>query len=283
MPTRGSITTRTPTSSSTRRRQLASAATMLPLALGLAGNMNAPQSRTSAEPTAATKQCRPSLSSCPEYGCDAEGSAHALVNEMKRRLPTQGAPKSLTWDDFTTLQEDADSTVGQEKELDESARARLHNIRVSSGSVSEGDLVQLDGFLVGKPHPNTGESVNCNLPGPANNDFHIPFADDPDKTPFQGIVVEMIPQDRPANWNTKLLVKIENARRMVRFVGQLFYDNMHRVNGDEEAPQSGQPPRFSLFEIHPITAVTVCKQPDTQCANWETLDQFVAENQAASP
>jgi hypothetical protein len=255
---------------------------MLPLALGLAGNMSTPRNLKSQAPThIKSTACHPSLSSCPVYGCEQEGSDHALVNEMKRHTPNPGTPKSLTWDDFTALQQDADSTVGQDKELDASDRARLHNLRVGSGSVSEGDLVQLDGFLVGNPHPNTGESVNCNLSGPANNDFHIPFADDPDKTPFQGIVVEMIPQDRPANWNTKLLGSIEKARRMVRFAGQLFYDNMHRVNNDQDEPQGGQPPRFSLFEIHPITAITVCKQPDTQCTDWETLEEFIAEKNLA--
>jgi hypothetical protein len=145
--------------------------------------------------------------------------------------------------------------------------------------------VQLAGFLVGNPHPNTGESVNCNLSGPANNDFHIPFASDPDQTPFQGIVVEMIPQNRPANWNIKVLKQIEAARRMVLVTGQLFYDNMHRVNPDQDDSLSGQPPRFSLFEIHPITSVAVCLRSDTSCdpsdrAAWETLEDFAKAKSA---
>jgi len=225
--------------------------------------------------------CHPSLSSCPAFGCETEGTPHALVNEMKRRLPTDTTPKNLSWDDFKTLQDDADSTVGEDTELDASDRDRLHNLSVSTGQVSEGDLVQLAGFLVGKPHPNTGESVNCNLSGSQNNDFHIPFAADPDQTPFEGIVVEMIPQDRPAQWNIKVLNQVETARRKVLVTGQLFYDNMHRVNPDQENNQQGQPPRFSLFEIHPITSIAVCISdqcdPD-QASNWETLDKFLSEN-----
>ncbi|HEY6767640.1 MAG TPA: hypothetical protein VI386_23035 [Candidatus Sulfotelmatobacter sp.] len=256
-----------------------------PLALALAMSAAPPKqpateasARTSSSHKAAA--CHPSLSSCPVFGCETEGSDHALVNEMKRRIPTSTSPKMLSWDDFRALQEDADSTVGEDQELDASDRARLHDLSISSGRVSEGDLVQLAGFLVGKPPPNTGESVNCGLSGSANNDFHIPFAADPDQTPFEGVVVEMIPQDRPAQWSIKSLNKIETGRREVLFTGQLFYDNMHRVNGDEENSQQGQPPRFSLFEIHPVTSIAIC--PSDHCdpsqpSQWRTLDEFLSE------
>jgi len=262
------------------------AATLLPLAIGLAAPKSPPAmpaAGTTAAMHAKSAACQPSLSSCPAFGCETEGTPHALVNEIKRNLPTSQTPKNLTWEDITALQQDADSTVGQDTPLDADARSRLHNLSVSSGRVSEGDLVQLAGFLVGNPHPNTGESVNCNLSGSPNNDFHIPFASDPDETPFQGIVVEMIPQNRPADWNIKVLKRIEAARHMVLVKGQLMYDNMHRVNPDQDDSLSGQPPRFSLFEIHPITSVAVCLKTDTQCdpsdrSAWETLEEFAAKS-----
>jgi hypothetical protein len=269
---------------------LVSAATLLPLAIGMTGNLPSSKTRVPETSSAIHEKssaiherkagaCHPSLSSCPIFGCETEGTPHALVNEIKRQVPAAGTPKTLTWEDFTALQQDADSTVGEDTDLDADDRARLHNLSVSSGRVSEGDLVQLAGFLVGSPHPNTGESVNCNLPGSANNDFHIPFASDADETPYQGIVVEMIPQNRPAAWNIKVLKQVEAGRHMVLVTGQLFYDNMHRVNADEDDSLSGQPPRFSLFEIHPITSFVVCLKTDTSCdpsdhAAWETLQEF---------
>jgi hypothetical protein len=251
-----------------------------PLALALL--MNAAPSNQALSGQKSRVPCHPSLVSCPAFGCETDGTPHALINEMKRRIPPSATPRNLTWDDFRALQEDADSTVGQDVELDASDRARLHGLSVPTGRVSEGDLVQLAGFIVGKPHPNTGESVNCYLSGSANNDFHIPFASDPDQTAYEGIVVEMIPQDRPAQWNIKVLDEVEAARRKVLVTGQLLYDNMHRVNPDEEDNQQGQPPRFSLFEIHPITSIAIC--PDDQCdptqsSQWETLDKFVSEKQ----
>jgi hypothetical protein len=223
--------------------------------------------------------CALDLAACPAAGCEDPKSPHGLLNQMKRRLPSDVTPKALKWSDFAALQQDADSTVGEDVELDASDRARLRNLIVSNGRVSEGDLVELTGFLVGKPHPNTGESVNCNLSGSANNDFHIPFAETADQTPFEGIVVEMIPQGRPAEWNIRVLDRAEKDGRMVRVTGQLLYDNMHRVNPDQDNSLSGQPPRFSLFEIHPVTRFEVCKSTDeNDCGNdqtnWETLEEF---------
>lgn len=266
---------------------LATAGTVLPLAIGLAMNSFAP-SRTPAPATERsgatshkTKACVANLDACPITGCAGTNDPdEQLLNQTKRHVPSSSVAKVLTLADFTTLQNQADSTVGQDQALDTSERAELRDILVSSGhTVSEGDLVQVDGFLVGKPHPNTGESVNCNLTSAADNDFHIPLADDADKSPFEGIVVEMIPQNRPATWTIKNLSKAENARRMVRVTGQLFYDNKHRVNPDQDEPESGQPPRFSLFEVHPIVSFSVCKQADVTCAatDWEPLETFAAE------
>lgn len=75
-----------------------------------------------------------------------------LVNEAKRHLPTTTAAKVPTLADFTTLPDQADSSVGHQA-LDVAGRAQLQGILVSSGqTASEGDLVRVDGFLVGKPH-----------------------------------------------------------------------------------------------------------------------------------
>src|SRR5258706_507003 len=57
--------------------------------------------------------CAVNLNACPEIGCETEGTPHALVNQMKRRIPNSLSPKTLTWEDFVALQQDADSTVGE--------------------------------------------------------------------------------------------------------------------------------------------------------------------------
>ena len=214
---------------------------------------------------AQAQPCASSLSECissKPVGCAAPGSAHALANKQKRSLPT-GAAIDLSFESFSQLQEAANSLVDQGTEIDD--RSPLGSISISEGTVGEGSNVRLVAFLSeGKPHANTGESVNCNLHGPSNNDFHISVTDSPNGSEFEGLVVEMVPQDRPSTSTLTNLAKIR--KKMLLIEGGLFYDNLHFVNGDADNPMpGGQPKRFSLWEIHPITSVKVCKKANNQC------------------
>jgi len=220
---------------------------------------------TVAERGAVSSACAPDLNSCPVSGCAGPDQPHGIANQLKRRVPTGGATILLTFDDFQSLQQQADGLVGENRELTADDRAKLSGLSVSGGQVSEGDVVSTLGYLVGVPHPNTKESVNCNLLGPENNDFHIPISNDPGNTDFQGIVVEMIPQNRPGEWTLANLSQVENSGQLVMVTGALFYDNFHLVNADPSAPRRGQPHRFSLWEVHPITQFLVCSKSDNSC------------------
>jgi hypothetical protein len=213
----------------------------------------------------AAAACAADLASCPANGCAALNSGHALMNQLKQTVPSGTTATMLTFDDFASLQQQADNLVGDDHDLSASDRAQLKNLTVAAGKVSEGDLVSIVGFLVGTPHPNSGESVNCNLKGESNNDYHIPMSNDPNNSDFQGIVVEMIPQNRPSNWNLANLTQVESGGQLVMVAGALFYDNLHRVNGDPNNPVSGQPARFSLMEVHPLTQFVVCTKSDNSC------------------
>lgn len=251
------------------------AAGLLPLAISLAASFatqpGAPMLREEAAAEARSGPCSDLLADCPDTGCADPKTEpeHALANSIKRRMPAGTAPKVLTLDDFQSLQSQAKKKLGlkpdegEKMELDEAGRAKLRNLSSPGGKVSEGDLVRVAGFLVGIPHPNKKESVNCSLTRQANNDFHIPLASDPDEDETDGIVVEMIPQDRPEAWTLKALKRAEQERRMVLIDGQLFYDNLHNVN--TEGKDNGDPKRFSLFEVHPITKFMVCTAEGGAC------------------
>ena len=216
--------------------------------------------------TAGGAACVAELASCPAYGCaSGPGTPEGLLNQLKRTVPTGTNAAMLSFADFFRLQQQADNLVGEDKELSAAERAKLEGLNASNGQISEGELVSLLGYLVATPHPNTGESVNCNLKGEPNNDYHIPFSNDPNNTDFDGIVVEMIPQNRPAAWNVGNLTQVETKRQLVFVSGGLFYDNLHKVNADPSNPLSGQPHRFSLWEIHPVTQFLVCMKTDNSC------------------
>lgn len=232
----------------------------------LARPPQAPELEPRRTATAPTKACAPDLASCPAYGCaSGPDSPEGIANEHKRTVPGGTKAVMLNFADFSSLQQQAESLVGEDKEISAADRAKLRQLNVSTGQVSEGDLVSLLGYMVGVPHPNTGESVKGNLQGEPNNDYHIPLSNDPNNTDFAGIVVEMIPQNRPAAWSLGNLTQVETKRQLVLVTGALFYDNLHKVNSDASHPLPGQPHRSSLWEIHPVTQFLLCMKTDNSC------------------
>jgi hypothetical protein len=197
-------------------------------------------------------------------GCSQAGSAHGLANQLKRTVPPEGAPTTLNFDTFSQLQSAAVELVDQGVEIDPTDRDKIKSIETAEGTVGEGSRVRLMAFLSeGKPHANTGESVNCNLKTEANNDIHISVSESKNASEFDGIVVEMIPQDRPTKWTSTNVRKLRGKLLLIE--GGLFYDNLHFANGDAANPIPSQPKRFSLWEIHPVVSVKVCKKADNQC------------------
>lgn len=226
-----------------------------------------------------------SLAQCPPRGCGAVGSEQAILNSTKRRLPSGTNARTLTFADLKALQQRASDLVGQHNELTQAERDSLANLQVSAGTVREGSVVKVRGFLAEglDPHPNSGgESVNCKLTGTEKNDFHISIVENAGENEFKGIVVEMIPQDRNAAWTLAKLKSIKQQKKRVLVVGALFYDNIHIVNDDSAHSIGGQPKRTSLWEVHPITRFFVCMKATNNCSatstgatsGWKPLEDF---------
>jgi hypothetical protein len=197
-------------------------------------------------------------------GCSDADSPHGLANQLKRTLPPEGEAILLTFETFSELQSEAVRLVDQGVEIEPADRDQIKSIETSAGTVGEGSRVRLMAFLSdGKPHANTGESVNCNLKTEANNDIHISVSESKNASEFEGIVVEMIPQGRPAKWTSTNSRKLRGKLLLIE--GGLFYDNLHIANGDAVNPIPRQPKRFSLWEIHPVVSLKVCKKADGHC------------------
>jgi hypothetical protein len=230
-------------------------------------------SATSSESARDRRPCEDDLASCPAWGCESRDSPHGLVNQVKRSLPSGNRPTRLVFRDFARLQHQTNRMFGQAKDLELTAsqRQQMRELLTNSGPrVSEGDLVEIVGYVIGLPHrPKASgpESVNCRIAGVENNDFHIPLADDPDDTEYEGIVVEMIPQNRNEGWTTRKLRLVAKEQRPIAVRGQLFYDNRHLVNDDPEDDEElrSEPKRFSLWEVHPVTEFWVCMTKSKKC------------------
>ena len=225
-------------------------------------------SRLAAARRRSSGPCAASLDQCPVVGCEKAGTPHALLNQRKRTVPPESAPVALSFQDFRSLQAAADNAgIAQGSDLDETARHKLQGLSVGGRTLGEASVVQLAGFVSPERNLQKGsaESVNCRLTGVDETDVHVPLVEDAEGSEYESVVVEPIPQSRPATWNLALWrqVQRDGTRMLVR--GQLMYDNLHQVNDDPAHPQSGQPKRFTLWEIHPITAVFLCARPSNDC------------------
>jgi len=226
-----------------------------------------------------TKACMADLHSCPLYGCAVEKSPEGVANELKRTPPKGELRQTLSMADFKELQHFADGLFRQgPPDLNERQRHKLANISLGDKTVSEGDLVRTFGYIAKGDHGlhvnNAGESVNCLLKNPTDNDFHIPVVEHPADTEYQGIVVEMIPQDRPSRWNIPALKEIQAQGAQLWIEGGLHFDSIHYVSDDPKHPFKDEPSRMSLWEIHPITKFLVCRKdhcaPDRE-SDWTSL------------
>jgi len=221
--------------------------------------------------------------SCPAVGVHqvngvktsyAATSDAGLRNLAKRHAPVGTTALTLTLADLQSLQNSVSATSSDahvHKTSFSPDRSALHNLGLGTGSISEGDLVQLVGF-VNAVRPEKGETVNC--AGADGGDIHISIGPQ-GGTEWQGVVVEMIPQlGHPVGWDSTSIAHVKSHQLAVLVVGGLTYDNEHLVNDDPAHPNGTQPKRISLWEIHPVTEFYVCETEPCDPAQhtaWTTL------------
>lgn len=209
----------------------------------------------------------------PNAECPAEGQAsaapHRAQNRAKNNLCASGAPVTLNRQTFLALQRRADQlkdqgkiNFGSSNALPED-RAELREVyKVANGPrVGEGTVVRYVAFINNPRYSNVrprgkGESVNCKLLEEENNDIHIDLGREPGEIACQSITAEVIPHLRPPAWGREYLLQVR--LRPMRVTGQLFFDASHipcRNDSDRVAPK-----RASLWEIHPVYAIDVCRR-----------------------
>lgn len=227
---------------------------------------------------------------CTSDGNGGDDTAKVLENHAKNNFCVTGKPVAITEDDFKGLQKTADDN-GLKKGL-KTSRDSLVNIFDSSGGtkIGEGTLVQFVSFLLKASNSNVGagkgENVNCKLTEKDENDIHIELTmDRSDDDPCNGVTAEMSPHFRPEEWGK--LVDLDKFDRPIRITGPLFFDDSHAPCHDNVRPN---PKRASVWEIHPVYQLEVCKAKtkDLKACDvkdnsvWVPLDQWLSsENDEA--
>ena len=225
---------------------------------------------------------------------------HILQNLAKNNFCVTGDPTPVSYNAFVALQTAVNNMSGlvwgsgQKLPAD---RSVLQNLSIKDGSrsltIGEGSKVVFVGYVSAYEFADThgGEDVNCNLNGDETNDIHLTLRQTPGlilKRPAKlpdprcnSISAEISPHFRPAAWN-KLAASSSNttfSTRPLRITGALTFDAEHKpcTNGK---PATGSPVRISVWEIHPVYAVDVCKFTTlTRCkattdSAWTPFNQY---------
>lgn len=141
--------------------------------------------------------------------------------------------------------------------------------------LGEGRLVQLQGY-VKVARQEGAESVNCGayVPSePAYHNIHISIVASSGDAECSGVVVDMSPRHRPAEWTAPLVNRVAAARLLVRITGQLMFNSSHTpcIGG---SPVRGDPSTISLWEIHPIYKFEVCSTGICENGGWVPLEEW---------
>ena len=195
---------------------------------------------------------------------DAPGAAHQAQNRAKTNVCASGTPILLKHEDFVELQHRVKS-IPHGKGVVPKDRKPLATIYSRDGdTIGEGTLVRYVGYVLEARKARSTESVNCKESDVADTDIHIDLVASPSvRNPCNSITAEMIPHGRPKMWTRPNINKID---RPVRVTGQLMFDAMHDLckNGK---PTQGNPARISLWEIHPVYALDVCRSTSLQACS----------------
>ncbi len=289
---------------------LVSAATLVPLAIGLSGNLSnnatterhpTHQVRTTTNqfvggsfapscklPFAAIQEHHPIDDSCPADGdsktSTPQGKIQAAQNDAKNNFCSADASVNINFNVLQQLQTDASKsgsgiTFGSDSQLPKD-RTVLRNLTTPVGRLSEGMVVRIAAFVINAHASNLGkgESVNCNQPDAESNDIHIVLGQNSNHDDeCSSVTAEMSPHFRPAIWTPSNLN--EHNTHLYRFTGQLFFDASHRPC----AGGKGSPARSSLWEIHPVYAVDICMDTNNNCKvdsdeNWVSFSEEMGED-----
>jgi len=289
---------------------LASAATLLPLAIDLAGNVSSPSAAASHPAAGGGGLHHPIAITCalPFAGiqshhsiddtCAATGNAdssteagkrRAAQNQAKNNFCASNPPVNIDFDVLHQLQQEAASvtTFGSDEQLPED-RSVLRQLPTKVGKIGEGTVVRLVAFVI-DAHPSnvgSGESVNCKQKPAESNDIHIMLGQNSNQDEAcNSVTAEMSPHFRPDTWTPNNMNR--NNARLFRFTGPLFFDASHRPCKGSTGPN---PKRSTIWEIHPVYGVEICGDTRNSCKvdsneNWISLSDFVgagADDEPAS-
>ena len=282
-----------PTAPRTNRRRLANAATVIPLAIGLA-SAGLPGGQPASGPSdglaIVQKGSFNPVCTLPFAGvrnpalddrCGIQGGSSDPAKQAESRAKNnfcaaKQPPKNMFYQDLIDLQKQAEKEKVPKSLPDRGAVEKM----------GEGEYVSYVAMIKDAHYSDVakGEAVNCNLPGEVTNDIHIVLMSDPtDPDECNSTTAEISPHFRPPSWTP---ANLNALKKPVRIRGHLFYDGSHTPCRGTSRPN---PKRASLWEIHPVYSVEVCQKENRdpkgnleQCRNTSRAEDWVPLDEVLS-
>jgi hypothetical protein len=231
-------------------------------------------------------------------GCSPSARYDGFLNILKNQVPpaTEKSVRTLGGNDISTLNHSVDDISS--KASSPLSKANHLDFREQLGQLGEGRIHTVVGYLY---YAKKGgkESVNCELQGDDDIDFHIAIGFDPalaakvlahqsrsgkltpkDESDLKktSMIVEMTPHYRAkvkSDWNLDLVKTA--LGRPVKVTGILLLDNEHQDPKDNCAlGNSDTCWRSSTWELHPVTEFQVCTAASCteNSSDWVDLTDF---------
>ena len=131
-----------------------------------------------------------------------------------------------------------------------------------SGRFDERQGAEISGVVIKVEQGGHPETANCGNLTTLYTDTHITVALDPQAPLTQTMIVEVTPRWRAMmakqgiDWRTETL-QTSLVGHTVKFRGWLLFDRSHILEAVNTAPNNRQDWRKTIWEIHPITSMTV--------------------------
>lgn len=207
-----------------------------------------------AKPAPVSTAFRGSEGSCPAQGDGGD----TATNLRKNRTDELPAPHDVDWAAIATLPYPAANPW----------RLRWTPAQLAQIQPYEGVALRTVGYLtqdVKVESSGKGESTNCHFSQPEDVDWHIYLVEHPKDPIAKAVIVETTPRVRGSHsWDAKVLRRWVNQDLPVRISGFLMLDPEHRdMVGSARA---------TVWEIHPVTTIEVCRSVSCESGGWLDLD-----------
>ncbi|PYP41924.1 MAG: hypothetical protein DMD43_04790 [Gemmatimonadetes bacterium] len=205
-----------------------------------------PDASPPAPPAAEVHVAAGEFDGCPAEGRVSRNYSHAHELEALNRLKNRSA---------LPADADLDSTVTLARLLGDGTD--------DSGRFDTGKAAEITGYVLHVKPGGQSETGNCRKTDSLHRDTHIELTLSPSDTlEIRRVIVEVTPRWRAAmhaagtDWLTATLRQtIEN--KWVRIRGWLLFDDEHKGQAENTHPRGDSNWRGTVWEIHPITALTV--------------------------